>query len=117
MKTKETEMNTENTMTGQAIYQNVPMFMPTKMEQPMANTNKTQSEPMTAELSVFDVKELYDLAYAEKGTNEAKFKELLAEAVNLDLIYRRQLALKAAYKDKTQLKTFKSATAQTSRVA
>lgn len=77
----------------------VPMFAPTQMEQPMAN--KTQNNaPATenkaaeqAELSVFDVKELYDLAYTYK-TDEAKFKSIMSEAVKMDMQYRRQIAQK-----------------------
>ena len=46
------------------------------------------------DLSVLDVKELYDLAYAEKERAPAKFKQLLNDAIKMDLIYRRQLASK-----------------------
>lgn len=77
----------------------------------MANTDK-----MDAEISVFDVKELYDLAYAEKDNGDSgaiAFKKILAEAVKLDLAYRRQLAKKSIYKDTSKLKNFKMATANT----
>lgn len=74
----------------------------------------TTQEPA---LSVFDVKELYDLAYAEKAKGaEAGFKTLLAEAVKLDMLYRRQLAKMASYKDLTKIKKFETAT-KSSRVA
>jgi hypothetical protein len=46
------------------------------------------------ELSVFDVKELYDHAYAEKDKGPQfynGFRQLLAKAVKLDMEYRRQL--------------------------
>ncbi|MCI5061225.1 MAG: hypothetical protein MRY79_09205 [Alphaproteobacteria bacterium] len=47
------------------------------------------------ELSVFDVKELYDHAYAQKEHSEFHFKQLLQEAIQMDLLYRRQLAKKS----------------------
>ena len=97
----------------------VPMFLPknikTNMEQPMADdaqkNKRTQEQDAT--VSLFDVKELYDLAYAEKakGAEEVdNFKKILAEAVKLDMAYRRQLTKTAVYKDQTKLKNFKSAT-------
>lgn len=94
---------------------NVPMFMSSKMEQPMANDAQTQNETQKqdAPLSVFDVKELYDLAYAEKAKGlegEDAFKMILAEAVKLDMAYRRQLSKAAVYKDHTKIKNFKDAT-------
>ena len=63
-------------------------------------------------LSFFDVKEIYDLAYAEKenGPNgEEAFKKLLAEAVRMDIAYRRQLGKQAMYKDRTKERNFRSA--------
>lgn len=46
------------------------------------------------EVSLFDVKELYDAAYDEKAkarVNLKKFKALLGKAEKLDSIYRTQL--------------------------
>ena len=46
------------------------------------------------EISLFDVKELYDAAYAEKEkarVNLKKFTALLNKAEKLDAIYRSQL--------------------------
>jgi len=86
----------------------VPMFLPTQMEQPMATNDQTQKN-MPAELSVFDVKELYDMAYMHEKNDIAKFKTLLAEAVKLDIQYRRQLTQKAVYKPHTEQKTFNAA--------
>ena len=88
----------------------VPMFMPANMEQPMAK--KAATQPQQAELSLLDVKELYDLAYAEKdkgAEGEAAFKKILAEAVKLDLAYRRQLTQAATYKEPSKLKNFGTA--------
>lgn len=97
----------------------VPMFMSQTMEQPMAKKN-AQTQEQDTELSLFDVKELYDLAYNEKdkGINgEARFKKILAEAVKLDLLYRRQLAKKATYKKKpSKIQSFNTAN-EDSRVA
>ncbi len=93
----------------------VPMFLPTSVEQPMANdvTTPKENAVQQAAVSLFDVKELYDLAYAEKakGTEGVNaFKKILAEAVKLDLAYRRQLSKNSAYKDHTELKNFNNAT-------
>lgn len=47
------------------------------------------------EISLFDVKELYDAAYEEKAkarVNLRKFKKLMEQATQLDLAYRTQLA-------------------------
>lgn len=46
------------------------------------------------EISIFDVKALYDAAYEAKDkarANLKEFKELLAQAETLDLAYRAQL--------------------------
>lgn len=88
----------------------VPMFMPVNMEQPMAKNATTQ--PQQGQPSLLDVKELYDLAYAEKdkgAQGEEAFKKILAEAVKLDLAYRRQLTKDAMYKEPSKLKTFDDA--------
>ena len=94
-----------------------PMFKPVVMEQPMAKEAATQSqiEEKQQKLSVFDVKELYDLAYDEKaaGCDDARFKAILAEAVKLDMEYRRQLAEKVSYKDMQKQKSFTEASTGT----
>lgn len=46
------------------------------------------------EISLFDVKELYDLAYAERAKARVglkRFRTLLAKAQELDAAYRTQL--------------------------
>ena len=51
------------------------------------------------EISLFDVKELYDAAYDEKAkarVNLKKFKTLIEKAEMLDLAYRAQLHLMSA---------------------
>ena len=51
-----------------------------------------------AEISLFDVKELYDAAYAVKDQPESGlgvFQALLSKAERLDQAYRAQLALAA----------------------
>lgn len=51
------------------------------------------------EISFFDVKELYDAAYAEKDApngNRKRFSALLAQAETLDAAYRLQLAMRKA---------------------
>ena len=48
------------------------------------------------EISLFDVKELYDAAYAEKAKiriNLKAFQVLLAQAETLEVAYRAQLGL------------------------
>lgn len=52
-----------------------------------------------AEVSFFDVKELYEAAYAEKArvkVNLKRFKALLSKAERLDEVYRAQLGLAQA---------------------
>lgn len=47
------------------------------------------------EVSFFDVKELYDAAYAEKEqarVNIKRFKKLMAKAALMDMAYRAQLS-------------------------
>lgn len=47
------------------------------------------------EISLFDVKELYDAAYDEKAkarVNLKRFKKLMEKATQLDTAYRAQLA-------------------------
>jgi hypothetical protein len=47
------------------------------------------------EISLFDVKELYDAAYAEKAkarVNLKRFRALLDKATRLDSAYRKQIA-------------------------
>ncbi|NCO04453.1 MAG: hypothetical protein GW903_09710 [Alphaproteobacteria bacterium] len=47
------------------------------------------------EISLFDVKELYDAAYDEKAkasVNLKRFKKLMEKAIQLDTAYRAQLA-------------------------
>jgi hypothetical protein len=105
MKTiKDYKMNNTQNFNGTVI----PIFLPTSMEQPMASSDLTQLNKQ-AELSIFDVKELYDLAYDFETSDKAKFKTLLAEAVKLDMAYRYQLTQKSSFKDKTKQKSFNTA--------
>ena len=90
-----------------------PMFLPTtNMEQPMASSNPTQLTQQ-AELSVFDVKEIYDMAYSFENSDDGKFKALLAEAVKLDMAYRHQLAQRSSFKDPAKQKSFNTAVSDT----
>ena len=53
------------------------------------------------EISFFEVKDLYEAAYAEKAKARPhlkRFKELLAKATAADAIYRAQLAAQDALK-------------------
>ena len=56
--------------------------------------------PSQEVISFFDIKELYDLAYAakEKGRDDYKAKEMMAEAIKMDMAYRCQLARHSKYK-------------------
>ncbi len=73
----------------------VPMFLETKTGNKMVD--ETQENQGTQEISLFDVKELYDLAYTKPSDSE-EFKSIMTEAVNLDMAYRRQLQENASYK-------------------
>jgi len=80
----------------------IPMFQPKAIEKMTTQTNTEQKE-----ISVFDVKELYDAAYAAKeynAKNEATFQELMAKAVQMDLEYRRQLSQKSGARHLSQPK-------------
>ncbi len=69
----------------------VPLFM----EQPMVKADQTPTP--NVELSIFDVKELYDRAYAMEADNDL-FRALLTEALKMDMAYRQNLKEKATYK-------------------
>ena len=54
-----------------------------------------------SEISFFDVKELYDAAFAEKAkarVNLKKYASLMVKAEKMDLAYRAQLGLAKAQK-------------------
>ena len=53
------------------------------------------------EISFFEVKDLYEAAYAEKAkarTHLKRFRALLAKAKQLDAVYRAQIAAQDALK-------------------
>ncbi|NQZ13851.1 MAG: hypothetical protein HRT94_03360 [Alphaproteobacteria bacterium] len=73
----------------------IPMFQPI-FEEKKENIMATQKE-----ISVFDVKELYDRAYAAQeygAKSEENFQALIAKAVQLDMAYRQQLAKKTNFR-------------------
>lgn len=58
--------------------------------------NKSENNDNDQEISIFDVKELYDAAYAEKAkakVNLKKFKVLMEKAEKMDFAYRAQLVM------------------------
>lgn len=62
--------------------------------------NKLALNDNTGEISLFDVKEIYDAAYAEKAkakVNLKKFKKLMEKATELDTAYREQLSNKKPF--------------------
>jgi len=75
----------------------VSMFQSTMDKKMIDQLSKEAAE----EISLFDVKELYDAAYELKdkaNENSAhQFKEALANAVKLDMAYRRQLAKQVGF--------------------
>lgn len=75
-------------------FRNVSVSMFQKgMEQTMTDDQSSQKDP---QISLFDVKELYDRAYALKDkaydTSAYDFKDALTQAVKLDMAYRQQIA-------------------------
>lgn len=62
----------------------VPMFAGVYKDQKMT------TEQQNAEISVFDVKALYDMAYSKQSDSE-EFRTIMAQAVKMDMAYRRQL--------------------------
>lgn len=56
--------------------------------------NKFAFNDNQAEISIFDVKELYDAAFAEKAkvrVNLKKYRALIQKAEKMDVLYRNQL--------------------------
>lgn len=90
-------MKTNNNELGTTQHKNVvvPMFIEENIEARMVD-NKTNEE-ISYEISLFDVKELYDLAYS-KDSDSSAFKAIMAEAVKMDMAYRQQLSANKAYK-------------------
>lgn len=82
---------------GKTKFKNVvvPMFIEENIEANMVD--KTTNEEINYEISLFDVKELYDRAYSKDSDSDA-FKTIMSEAVKMDMAYRRQLAENKAYK-------------------
>ena len=83
-----------------------------QVDVPMFIVSENQPSEATQEISMFDVKDLYDRAYAAKDQGvrgKVMFKKLLAEAVKLDLAYRRQLSQGAMFKDKSKQINFNKA--------
>lgn len=72
----------------------VPMFAETQKGNKMVD--KPQESKGLQEISLFDVKELYDLAYS-KPTDSDEFKSIMADAVKMDMAYRRQLQENSKY--------------------
>ena len=61
----------------------------------------TAKNDNNAEISFFDVKEMYDAAYAEKEkgrVNMKRFQKLMAHATLLDMAYRAQLSKQKSFK-------------------
>lgn len=73
----------------------------TPMFQPVLRKKQGNNMTKEKELSIFDVKELYDKAYEAKeygAKNEDVFQELLAKAIKIDMEYRQQLAKKTSFR-------------------
>lgn len=73
----------------------IPMFKP-EFEEKQSDIMANEKE-----ISIFDVKELYDAAYEaqEYGAKaEESFQALIAKAVKLDMEYRQQLAKKTNFR-------------------
>lgn len=75
------------------------------------NPVESKFEPKAApeELSFFDIKQLYDTAYAalEAGRDDYKAKEIMSHAIKLDMAYRCQLARRNNYKKQSQMNDFR----------
>ena len=72
------------------------------------------------EICILDVKELYDAAYDLKALNPEKeeaFRLLMAEAVQLDMAYRRQLTKNNKFSSAPKPKEEVSSTHKDSQVA
>lgn len=85
--------------------QNIPMFKIKDME----IERQEIIQPDQAKLSFLDIKELYDRAYMAiaEGREDYKAKEMMAEAIKLDMAYRCQLARRANYKQQSKMSDFR----------
>ncbi len=68
-----------------------------------------QKDTMEDKISFFDVKDLYDRAYAalDSHPEEYKTKEIMAEAIKFDMLYRCQLAQQNNYNPKSKINDFR----------
>ncbi len=70
--------------------QNIPQATIIPMFASVYKDKKMTTEPLNTEISVFDVKALYDLAYTKQSDSE-EFRTIMAQAVKMDMAYRHQL--------------------------
>jgi hypothetical protein len=99
-------MKTKNTRTSNKHRQK---------QSPIFKMNDTQQEkigdfsPSQDPLSFFDIKELYDRAYAavNEGRDDYKAKEMMAEAIKMDMTYRCQLERHSKYNKQSKINDFR----------
>lgn len=75
----------------------------------MDHSQSGDIDVLAEKISFFDVKELYDRAYdvINSGRQDYKAKEMMAEAIKMDMAYRCQLARKSKYKKYSRLDDFR----------
>lgn len=109
-------MKIEKGVTTENMAGNVPVFDIVKMSPTSYQATDTEGKAQEDALSFFDVKEIYDRAYAalEDGRDDFKAKEMMAEAIKMDMRYRCQLSRQSRYKKPSQMNDFKIITTQIS---
>ena len=72
-------------------------------------TSENPTDTQAAEISFFDVKALYECAYeaVNAGREDYKAKEMMAQAIKMDMAYRCQLSRKSCYKKPSRLNDFR----------
>jgi hypothetical protein len=94
----------EGIMTKETQMEQDGIFPPVFAPAPKATPKVDQ-----ATLSFFDIKGLYDRAYEalNAGRTDYKAKEMMAEAIKMDMMYRCQIARKNTYNKCSRLEDFR----------
>ena len=78
----------------------VPVFAMTDNDALKGHQTNAKIDTMEEKVSFFDVKDLYDRAYAalSSAPDDYQTKEIMSEAIKLDVLYRCQLAQGESYR-------------------
>ena len=87
----------------------VPVFAIKDISLEREDNSDADVQSDTAQVSFFDIKEMYDIAYnaINEGRSDYKAKEMMAQAIKMDMAYRCQLARQSKYKKQSQMNDFR----------